>query len=119
MPLVLCHDCGQRVSSSADSCPNCGFPVSKHFANSKTKPRKNKGLVRYVDSPLKIITFAITVLCLVIAISTRIQPDADVEVAGGSLMTSLFFGVLWLALNVDILTSSKKWTFDFPIASAI
>jgi hypothetical protein len=101
MPLISCPDCSQRVSSSAESCPNCGFPISKHSTTGKVKLRKGKSLVSYINNPLKIITFTITVLCLVVAISTRTQPDGDVEASGGFLMMSLFFGVLWLALNVD------------------
>lgn len=29
MPLIKCIDCGNEVSSYADSCPKCGCPVKK------------------------------------------------------------------------------------------
>lgn len=28
MPLIDCPDCGKQVSTSAEACPNCGFPVA-------------------------------------------------------------------------------------------
>ena len=31
MALVTCPECGKQVSSSAKSCPNCGFAVAKAF----------------------------------------------------------------------------------------
>jgi predicted RNA-binding Zn-ribbon protein involved in translation (DUF1610 family) len=28
MALIKCSDCGKEISTSAESCPNCGKPVS-------------------------------------------------------------------------------------------
>ena len=28
MPLIACPECGREVSTSAKSCPSCGFPVA-------------------------------------------------------------------------------------------
>ena len=29
MALIKCPECGKEVSSGAESCPNCGHPISK------------------------------------------------------------------------------------------
>ena len=29
MALIKCPDCGREVSSFANSCPNCGFPIAQ------------------------------------------------------------------------------------------
>jgi len=28
MALIKCSECGKEISSSAESCPNCGHPMS-------------------------------------------------------------------------------------------
>lgn len=35
MALVSCPECAKEVSDSAESCPNCGFAVKKHFEEEK------------------------------------------------------------------------------------
>jgi hypothetical protein len=30
MALINCPECGKQVSTSAKSCPNCGYPVAEH-----------------------------------------------------------------------------------------
>ncbi|MBQ2998679.1 MAG: hypothetical protein IJM98_11660 [Oscillospiraceae bacterium] len=43
MALVNCPECDKTVSSSAESCPNCGYPVRQHFENiKKEEERKEK-----------------------------------------------------------------------------
>ena len=29
MALINCPECGKEVSNSAESCPHCGFPITK------------------------------------------------------------------------------------------
>jgi len=33
MSLIKCPDCSQGVSTNAESCPNCGFPIAKHLSS--------------------------------------------------------------------------------------
>lgn len=37
MALVSCPECAKEVSDSAESCPNCGFAVKKHFEEENDK----------------------------------------------------------------------------------
>ena len=37
MALKPCRECGKKVSTEAQSCPNCGAPHPTHKAESKTK----------------------------------------------------------------------------------
>jgi hypothetical protein len=32
MPLVNCPECGRQISTSADACPQCGYPMCAHTA---------------------------------------------------------------------------------------
>lgn len=40
MALRPCPDCGQSISTKADSCPNCGFP----FKQTHSEPVSNEGV---------------------------------------------------------------------------
>jgi len=41
MALVNCPECGKEVSSTAESCPNCGYGVREHFSNSCTTSQQH------------------------------------------------------------------------------
>lgn len=36
MALITCLECEKQVSDKADSCPNCGFPITKNTLNTVT-----------------------------------------------------------------------------------
>ena len=36
MALIICPECGKEVSTAADSCPHCGYPIK----NNKKKKKK-------------------------------------------------------------------------------
>ena len=38
MSLIRCPECSKQVSSTAQSCPNCGFNVVYYVENGKTQP---------------------------------------------------------------------------------
>lgn len=38
MPLVNCPECGRQVSTEAEACPNCGFPVAQRISASERMP---------------------------------------------------------------------------------
>ena len=42
MALVDCPECGKEVSSTAESCPNCGFNVKEHFLTIKNAEIQNQ-----------------------------------------------------------------------------
>ena len=33
MALIKCPECGKDVSTSAEACPHCGFPIKNNAAN--------------------------------------------------------------------------------------
>ena len=63
MALFICPECGNRVSSSADSCINCGYPVSDIIEENK----KNEAIKRMAI--IKKIVF-IGVIIVLISIVT-------------------------------------------------
>lgn len=39
MALINCPECGKDVSTSADACPHCGYPINKQASlNTEEKP---------------------------------------------------------------------------------
>jgi uncharacterized membrane protein YdbT with pleckstrin-like domain len=38
MPLINCPECGRQVSTDAQACPACGFPVAQKTAATATAP---------------------------------------------------------------------------------
>ena len=41
MALVKCPECGgENVSDSAETCPNCGYPIKKYFQEVKEKQQE-------------------------------------------------------------------------------
>lgn len=50
MALIKCPECGrENVSSAADSCPNCGYPIRKDYEAKKELPITHNGSVVYYD----------------------------------------------------------------------
>lgn len=44
MALINCPECGRQVSSQAEKCPGCGFPIrnyAENFQNSKRRKEKS------------------------------------------------------------------------------
>lgn len=35
MALMVCPECGKQVSDQAETCPHCGYPISKYIAEQK------------------------------------------------------------------------------------
>jgi hypothetical protein len=65
MPLIVCPDCSKKVSSSAKVCPNCGYPVAQNIGQSTRKLSQRRGLLRYINSPLKIIMFGLMITLII------------------------------------------------------
>src|SRR6266576_3445427 len=38
MPLINCPECGRQVSTEAQTCPACGYPVAQKMAATATAP---------------------------------------------------------------------------------
>ena len=46
MALTNCPECGKEVSSTAESCPNCGYGVKKHFDSVQRTIKKEEKHLR-------------------------------------------------------------------------
>ena len=42
MALIECPECGKQISDKAEVCIGCGFPISKHIEEQKTKQVKEE-----------------------------------------------------------------------------
>lgn len=42
MPLMNCPECKKKVSSAADTCPHCGFPVASYLLDKKRQEHLKK-----------------------------------------------------------------------------
>jgi len=95
MALIKCPECGHEVSTLADSCPNCGYPL---------KPKKDKNVVKENETSeypapigaywtiewykknkrVKIIWFLVFILCVIGAgvIAFFYQTDRDISQQG-------------------------------------
>jgi hypothetical protein len=69
MALIKCPECTKEVSSSAVSCPHCGFQITPTFASEFNKalaeqqaPTKKKGHIS-TGKGLLMILFGIVVVC--------------------------------------------------------
>ena len=38
MSLIKCPECGKEVSTAAETCPHCGYPLKKKNQNESPKP---------------------------------------------------------------------------------
>ena len=42
MALVNCVECGNKISDSAEACPNCGFPMCEYISYVNNEKQKRK-----------------------------------------------------------------------------
>ena len=39
MPIIICPECGGKVSTTLDSCPHCGFKISNELKGNAQNPQ--------------------------------------------------------------------------------
>jgi uncharacterized membrane protein YvbJ len=94
MALLNCPECSREVSSSATTCPQCGFPV----ANMNVESNKDK--VQLVEQTSKNIKLQAALAFLVILLSIPILYfglDRNMEVVKILGFIILGAGFLWFA----------------------
>ena len=42
MAIMVCPECGKQVSDCAETCPHCGYPISKYIADQKKQEERAK-----------------------------------------------------------------------------
>lgn len=55
MPLTKCPDCGLEVSTSATTCPKCGFPMAEENAKNQASFKKAMGAIATI---IAVVMFA-------------------------------------------------------------
>ncbi len=74
MSLIKCPECGREISSFADFCPHCGFPMKK--TEEKPKKEENRNLVslykfsiqKSTGSPVATFVFMEIMIVIIIVI---------------------------------------------------
>ena len=66
MSLIKCPECNREISDQANSCPYCGFPISKNLNKEREKEAKKSFTVAYRSGPGGIVGTAIAVFVLAI-----------------------------------------------------
>jgi|GEM_PF-2459889 uncharacterized protein with PIN domain len=52
MALIVCPECNQQVSSAAEACPHCGFPIANHLKEQEQNSYHQKLLSQVAMFPL-------------------------------------------------------------------
>ena len=68
MALITCPECGKEVSDTAQSCPNCGYPIAQKEVVDKPVTDEDISNVSRKKSSKKIIITA----CLIIAVAVGV-----------------------------------------------
>ncbi|WP_372369287.1 hypothetical protein [Candidatus Uabimicrobium sp. HlEnr_7] len=60
MALINCDECKAQISSHADACPHCGYPMKKNqnINNSYSNDKKMGGFVLFLLTSVFIIAFS-------------------------------------------------------------
>lgn len=62
MALIVCHECGNKVSEKAESCPHCGNPMGNDESDSMGC---GKGCGLFVIGSIAIIGFTIFIVSII------------------------------------------------------
>lgn len=70
MSLIICPECGKEVSSTAQTCPNCGYGVKKHYSIIESKrlaqirKAKFKKMLPYIILSVVVASIVITTIAI-------------------------------------------------------
>ena len=63
MALIKCKECGNQISSKANTCPNCGIPINNNTNNGKKSSGCLKGCLM-----IFIIFFALSIISIIFSL---------------------------------------------------
>lgn len=88
MALIECPECGVQVSSSAESCPKCGYPIAGAGPN-----QAHGGNVQTIEQTSKYLKIQqlLSILLIIASFFALGSGDVGAAVAGPALLV----GVLW------------------------
>ena len=106
MALIKCPECGKEVSTLADKCPHCGYPMSKENVEKKNypKPKDESWIGKYrtkkILSIMYIIGLTIVVLLLFLLFLSLAQNDQRAAYTSYSGSVIYEPKVQWIVLSV-------------------
>ncbi len=111
MAMIQCPECGKAVSDRAESCPNCGYGISKHFINiylgekKRQWQEKKKHITDRLKQP-KIIGAIVTIMLLVGIMGT-------ISIVSNNRKRSGYFDdVTWNMGSHDIYEKYQEYNID-------
>lgn len=88
MSLIICEECGAKISDMAESCPHCGCPVEKYPVVEEFEPRKK----RRKKIPVIIIIVALFLLCF---------SSPTLLCAAPLWIPAVYFLLNWLSIKIS------------------
>ncbi len=78
MALIVCPECGKKVSSLASSCPDCGYPISSAITSGTVSIKI--GDILYVDNRglTNSIVYATTIVQLIDSSSGKLLGEGKI-----------------------------------------
>lgn len=98
--LINCPECNKEVSSEADKCIHCGYPIAKYLkTESKIEKKEQRkygckqaymtfGTIEYISIP--ITGFFVVIFCVVLIV-TNLEPFHNIEVA---ILSSILIAII-------------------------
>ena len=113
MALIKCPECGKEVSTSAETCPHCGFPIKQDLVKQQRvgpKPLNSSWLESWKKAPARrkwALTFVyfVNVLVFFVFLLTGLSYDEGFP--------------LWSTIGIYITGFISIFTFSFWIAGFI
>lgn len=96
MALIACPECGNRVSSSAPSCPNCGAPIAG--ASESKATGANITTVQETSKRLKLhMLISVLMICVGVVWSMPVAQGPAGSTAWPGLL--LAAGLIWYVVS--------------------
>ena len=62
MALIYCPDCGKEVSESANTCPNCAYPINRLYGNLISKQNNQLVIAGYIIVFMSLFIFPVLLM---------------------------------------------------------
>ena len=98
MALIKCPECGTEVSSSAETCPKCAYPIAgggstqAHAGKVQTVEQTGK---KYKLQQLLSVLVIIVGVIMVIAATSGDKPGGDAGLGGLAILV----GIIWYIIT--------------------
>ncbi len=98
--LIKCPECGKDISTEANACPFCGFPLKKHLAKGRQKGEVKRALWKDIVG-IASSSVGLFVLCPFL-LSFGMVNNSDVMIIfGAAIFVLLLFPFIVSAINLS------------------